>query len=60
MDRDVTPRRRRGLSLEDPPAYLAPSEVDDDQIAYALAEWPAEERAIASAVLAGTPACVKK
>jgi hypothetical protein len=40
-----------GLSLEDPPAYLAPSEVDDDQIAYELAEWPAEDRAIASADL---------
>jgi len=40
-----------GLSLEDPPAFLAPSEVDDDQIAYELAEWPAEDRAIASADL---------
>ena len=40
-----------GLSLEDPPAILAPSEVDDDQIAYDLAEWPAEDRAIASADL---------
>jgi hypothetical protein len=40
-----------GLSLEDPPEYLAPSEVDDDQIAYDLAEWPAEDRAIASADL---------
>jgi hypothetical protein len=40
-----------GLSLEDPPAYLPPSEVDDDQIAYDLAEWPAEDRAIASADL---------
>jgi hypothetical protein len=40
-----------GLSLEDPPAYLAPSEVDDDQIAYELAEWPAEDRAIATADL---------
>jgi hypothetical protein len=40
-----------GLSLEDPPVYLAPSEIDDDQIAYELAEWPAEDRAIASADL---------
>jgi hypothetical protein len=40
-----------GLSLEDPPAILAPSEVDDDQIAYELAEWPADDRAIASADL---------
>ena len=40
-----------GLSLEDPPAYLAPSEVDDDQIAYELAEWPAEDRTIATADL---------
>ena len=37
-----------GLSLEDPPASLAPSEVDDDQIAYDLAEWPAEDRTIAT------------
>jgi len=40
-----------GLSLEDPPEYLAPSDADDDQIAYELAEWPAEDRAIASADL---------
>jgi hypothetical protein len=40
-----------GLSLEDPPAYLPPSDADDDQIAYDLAEWPAEDRAIASADL---------
>jgi hypothetical protein len=40
-----------GLSLEDPPAYLAPSEADDDQIAYDLTEWPPEDRAIASADL---------
>src|SRR5262245_54975370 len=40
-----------GLSLEDPPAALAPSEVDDDQIAYDLAEWPAEDRTIATADL---------
>jgi hypothetical protein len=40
-----------GLSLEDPPAVLEPSEVDDDQIAYDLAEWPAEDRTIASADL---------
>ena len=40
-----------GLSLEDPPEYLAPSGVDDDQVAYDLVEWPAEDRAIASADL---------
>jgi hypothetical protein len=40
-----------GLSIEDPPEYLAPSEVDDDQIAYDLAEWPPDDRAIASADL---------
>ena len=40
-----------GLSLEDPPEILAPSEVDDDQIAYDLAEWPAGDRAIATADL---------
>jgi hypothetical protein len=40
-----------GLSLEDPPEVLAPSEVDDDQIAYELAEWPPEDRTIATADL---------
>jgi hypothetical protein len=40
-----------GLSLENPPESLPPSEVDDDQIAYDLVEWPAEDRAIASADL---------
>lgn len=40
-----------GLSLEAPPELLPPSEVDDDQIAYDLVEWPAEDRAIASADL---------
>ena len=40
-----------GLSLEDPPAPLAPSGNDEDQIAYDLAEWPPEDRAIASADL---------
>ena len=40
-----------GLALEDPPEILAPSEVDDDQIAYDLAEWPAGDRAIATADL---------
>ena len=40
-----------GLSLEDPPALLAPSDNDDDQIAYELAEWPPEDRTIASADL---------
>jgi hypothetical protein len=40
-----------GLSLEDPPELLPPSEADDDQIAYDLTEWPPEDRAIASADL---------
>src|SRR5688500_10810219 len=40
-----------GLSLEDPPEVLPPSEVDDDQIAYELVEWPAEDRTIATADL---------
>lgn len=40
-----------GLSLEDPPQSLAPSENDEEQIAYDLAEWPPEDRAIASADL---------
>jgi hypothetical protein len=40
-----------GLSLEDPPEVLPPSEVDDDQIAYDLVEWPPEDRTIATADL---------
>ena len=40
-----------GLSLEDPPEILPPSEADDDQVAYDLSEWPAEDRVIASADL---------
>jgi hypothetical protein len=40
-----------GLSLEDPPEILPPSEADDDQIAYELSEWPAEDRTIATADL---------
>ena len=40
-----------GLSLEDPPEILPPSEADDDQVAYDLAEWPPEDRVIASADL---------
>ena len=40
-----------GLSLEDPPEVLPPSQADDDQIAYDLAEWPPEDRTIASADL---------
>lgn len=40
-----------GLSLEDPPEVLPPSEVDDDQIAYELVEWPPEDRTIATADL---------
>ena len=43
--------RECGLSLEDPPDVLAPAENDEDQIAYDLAEWPPEDRAIASADL---------
>lgn len=43
--------RECGLSLEDPPELLAPSENDDDQVGYDLAEWPPEDRAIASADL---------
>ncbi len=43
--------RECGLSLEDPPVSLAPAENDEDQIAYDLAEWPPEDRAIASADL---------
>ena len=37
-----------GLALEDPPAILGPSEVDDDQVAYDLVEWPPEDRVIAT------------
>jgi hypothetical protein len=40
-----------GLALEDPPQILAPSDVDDDQIAYDLSEWPPEDRTIATADL---------
>jgi hypothetical protein len=40
-----------GLTLEDPPEILAPSAVDDDQIAYDLSEWPAGDRTIATADL---------
>jgi hypothetical protein len=40
-----------GLSLEDPPVALARSEVDDEQIAYDLSEWPAADRTIATADL---------
>ena len=29
-----------GLTLEDPPQILAPSKVDDDQVACELVEWP--------------------
>jgi len=43
--------RECGLSLDDPPVSLAPSENDEDQIAYDLAEWPPEDRVIASADL---------
>ena len=37
-----------GLSLEDPPQVLPPSDVDDEQVAYELAEWPPEDRVIAT------------
>jgi hypothetical protein len=37
-----------GLALEDPPGMLAPSTSDEDQIAYDLVEWPAEDRVIAT------------
>ena len=40
-----------GLSMEDPPELLAPSDNDDDQIAYDLVEWPPEDRTIATADL---------
>ena len=40
-----------GLSMEDPPPMLAPSDNDDDQIAYDLVEWPAGDRTIATADL---------
>ena len=43
--------RECGLSMEDPPAPLAPAETEEDQIAYDLAEWPPEDRSIASADL---------
>src|SRR2546426_8441898 len=37
-----------GLPLEAPPQILAPSKVDDDQVAYELVEWPPEDRIIAT------------
>jgi hypothetical protein len=37
-----------GLAFDDPPDMLAPSGGDDDQIAYDLVEWPAEDRVIAT------------
>jgi hypothetical protein len=40
-----------GLALEDPPQVLSPSDVDDEQVAYDLAEWPPEDRTIATADL---------
>jgi len=40
-----------GLALEEPPEVLPPSEADDQQIAYDLIEWPAEDRTIATADL---------
>ena len=32
-----------GLALEEPPQVLAPAEVDDEQVAYDLIEWPPED-----------------
>ena len=40
-----------GLSMEDPPEMLAPTDNDDDQIAYDLIEWPPEDRTVATAEL---------
>jgi hypothetical protein len=40
-----------GLALEEPPRVLPPSDVDDEQVAYDLAEWPPEDRTIATADL---------
>ncbi len=40
-----------GLSMEDPPDLLEPSDYDDDQIAYDLVEWPPEDRTVATADL---------
>jgi hypothetical protein len=40
-----------GLSMEDPPEMLVPSDNDDDQIAYDLVEWPPEDRTVATADL---------
>ena len=40
-----------GLPLEEQPQVLAPSENDDDQIAYDLIEWPPGDRTIATADL---------
>ena len=46
--RTRVPCKDCGLALEDPPAMLAPSADDGDQIAYELVEWPAEDRVIAT------------
>jgi hypothetical protein len=37
-----------GLALQDPPRILAPAEADEEQVAYDLIEWPAEDRVIAT------------
>jgi len=37
-----------GLALVDPPEVLPPSDVDNDQVAYDLVEWPTEDRVIAT------------
>ena len=40
-----------GLALSEPPRPLLQSEVDRDQIAYDLSEWPPEDRSIATSQL---------
>ena len=37
-----------GLALQEPPRMLAPAENDNEQVAYDLIEWPAEDRVIAT------------
>jgi hypothetical protein len=40
-----------GLALAEPPRALPPSQAEDDQLAYDLSEWPAEDRAVATTQL---------
>jgi hypothetical protein len=40
-----------GLALAESPRVLPPSQVDDDQLAYDLSEWPPEDRSIATTQL---------